>query len=193
MKYINKSWFTLIEMIIATTIFFIIVVASYANYAYYQNKASLRIWVKEISQSINEARNLAINWLNLEWKNQDTFVYFDFNNDTSLKIFSAPFDLENDPILNFDFASDFNISLLEEVKTLDFPRWVSISSNLSNNLLLRFNSISWYSTIYKLDSSLSIIDDSLEDILIEVSFNRSSIGVLNNTIQYFKNTNMIDY
>jgi prepilin-type N-terminal cleavage/methylation domain-containing protein len=59
MKY-NKSGFTLIEMLIAMSIFFIMVVMTYANYAYFQNIARVKLSLKEISQSINEARNMAI-------------------------------------------------------------------------------------------------------------------------------------
>jgi len=59
MKY-NKSGFTLIEMLIAMCIFFIMVVMTYANYAYFQNIARVKLSLKEISQSINEARNMAV-------------------------------------------------------------------------------------------------------------------------------------
>jgi hypothetical protein len=45
---------------ISITIFFIIVMMSYANYAYYSNIMRVKLSLKEISQSINEARNLAI-------------------------------------------------------------------------------------------------------------------------------------
>jgi prepilin-type N-terminal cleavage/methylation domain-containing protein len=58
MKY-NKSGFTLIEMLIAMSIFFIMVVMTYANYAYFQNIARVKLSLKEISQSISEARNMA--------------------------------------------------------------------------------------------------------------------------------------
>lgn len=77
MKF-NKKWFlALIELLIAITIFFILVVMSYANYAYYQNIARVKLSLKEISQSINTAKNMAISWYDDNSKNQSIWVYFE--------------------------------------------------------------------------------------------------------------------
>jgi prepilin-type N-terminal cleavage/methylation domain-containing protein len=61
MKNKNKLAFTLIELVIAMTIFFILVTMSYIPYNYYINKAKIRTSIREISQSLYEARNMAIN------------------------------------------------------------------------------------------------------------------------------------
>jgi type II secretory pathway pseudopilin PulG len=57
----NLKAFTLIELLVAISIFFALVITTYIPYAFYQNKAKVNITIKDISQSINEARNLAIN------------------------------------------------------------------------------------------------------------------------------------
>jgi len=53
--------FTLIEFMVAISIFFILATASYAPYSYYSKKAKIRLTGKEISQILNEARNMSIN------------------------------------------------------------------------------------------------------------------------------------
>ncbi|MCT4617375.1 MAG: prepilin-type N-terminal cleavage/methylation domain-containing protein [Candidatus Gracilibacteria bacterium] len=62
----NLKAFTLIELLVAISIFFALVITTYIPYAFYQNKAKVNITIKDISQSINEARNLAINGLERE-------------------------------------------------------------------------------------------------------------------------------
>jgi prepilin-type N-terminal cleavage/methylation domain-containing protein len=56
----NKA-FTLIELMVAITIFFVMLGAAYAPYQYYMNKAKVRNTMKEISSSLYEARNMAVN------------------------------------------------------------------------------------------------------------------------------------
>jgi len=51
----------LIELLLASTLFFILVIMTYANYAFYQNIARVKLSLKEISQSINTAKNMAVN------------------------------------------------------------------------------------------------------------------------------------
>jgi len=57
----NNKAFTLIELIVVITIFCIMLLATYIPYTYYQTKAKVKFAVKDISQSIYEARNMAIN------------------------------------------------------------------------------------------------------------------------------------
>jgi hypothetical protein len=46
---------------IAITIVAFLMIASYAPYSYYQNKAKLKVATREISQVLYEAKNMAIN------------------------------------------------------------------------------------------------------------------------------------
>jgi hypothetical protein len=43
---------------------------TYVNYAFYQNIAKVKLGLKEVSQSINEARNMAINGFDKNQINQ---------------------------------------------------------------------------------------------------------------------------
>lgn len=58
----NKA-FTLIELLIAITIFFLISVMSYAPYNFYQKKVAIKNTGKQIAQTILRAKNMAVNGL----------------------------------------------------------------------------------------------------------------------------------
>mgnify|MGYP000745960207 FL=1 len=61
--------FTLIEVLIVVMILGMMLTVTYAPYSHYQKKALLKQGQKEIVQSIYEARNLAINGLEVADKN----------------------------------------------------------------------------------------------------------------------------
>jgi len=57
----SKKGFTLIELMIVTTIIFIISMATYAPYNYYAKKAKLKNTASKISQILYDSRNMALN------------------------------------------------------------------------------------------------------------------------------------
>ena len=57
------SAFTLIELMVVITIMSIVMFASYLPYAHHQKKTLLKQASREISQSLSDARNLAIHGL----------------------------------------------------------------------------------------------------------------------------------
>jgi prepilin-type N-terminal cleavage/methylation domain-containing protein len=59
----NNRAFTLIELMIVITIISIISLATYIPYAHHQKKTLIKQAAREITQSLSEARNLAINGL----------------------------------------------------------------------------------------------------------------------------------
>lgn len=59
-KTFSHTAFTLIELMVVITIMSILMFASYIPYEHHQKKVTLRLAAKEISQSLSEARNLAI-------------------------------------------------------------------------------------------------------------------------------------
>jgi prepilin-type N-terminal cleavage/methylation domain-containing protein len=60
-KQIIKFGFTLIELMITITIIVVLTMMTYAPYNYYQNKAKLKITLRQVSQLLYESRNMAVN------------------------------------------------------------------------------------------------------------------------------------
>lgn len=180
MKY-NKSGFTLIEMLIAMSIFFIMVVMTYANYAYFQNIARVKLSLKEISQSINEARNMAISWLDKNWVNQSVWVYFDLENKNLIRLYS------------YNYNSWVTLSqdnLIKERKLQDYV-WIDYVW-WKNKVMIYFSSIYAKPEIYYFDDGNARILDTNE-LDFKVSFKNALGYPLKRDLRYFKNTNVVDY
>ncbi len=184
-----KKWFTLIELMISITILVILTMVSYAPYSYYQNKASLKITTREVSQLLYESRNMAINWAIDNNSNVSIWVYFDTNSISNniVKVFSYPHDVNTLNILNNEW---WDVKLL---KTLILKKWIAIDYLHGNpNILFFFNSITWELTYYSWNGyTRNRIED--DQISINFSFKWSTSPNLNRTINYFTNTNIIDY
>lgn len=181
MKF-NKSWFTLIELMISITILMILVVMSFVPYSYYNNISKVKLASKDISQSISEARNLAINWLDKSWVNQSIAIYFDLNDKNKIKYYSFNY---NSWITSLAFN---NSSFLKE-KVL--PEWVEITSlSWNTDKVIYFNSIYWSWVILEKSNLSTLNSDSLN---IKVSYKWSLNPKLNKNIIYYKKTNSIDY
>lgn len=181
MKY-TKQWFTLIEFLIAMTIFFIIVIMTYVNYAYFSNIAKVKISLKEISQSINEARNMAISWFDKNWVNQSMWVYFDLNQNNTIQLYS--FDYNSGILLN-------STHLLKERK-IQSNIWID-SIGWKNKVMIYFSSIDAKPEIYYFDLSgvKNIFPDS--ELEFSISFKWATNFPLKRELKYFKNTNVVDY
>lgn len=185
MKF-NKKWFTLIELLIAITIFFILVVMSYANYAYYQNIARVKLSLKEISQSINTAKNMAISWYDDNSKNQSIWVYFEkWSNQVKYYAFDytltwSDINISNDktPIKVHNLQSNVNIS--------------QITPNKDNIMI-------FYSAIEAKPEIITFLDNwvrqnlSDSEIKFDVSFKNSTNFPLKRELKYIKQTNLVDY
>lgn len=188
MKKLNKKWFTLIEFLIAMTIFFILVVMSFANYLYYQNISKVKISLKEVSQSINNTRNLALSWLDLWWKNQSVAILLK-KDETKTKIYS----------FNYDKSfSDIDLNSLTPNKENELQKWVSIKSLKSwtynlDEILIYYSSIKAKPDFLKLrnDWVWEVLDT--KDLTLELSYKNSWNFPLLRELNYKKLTNVVDY
>jgi len=180
MKY-NKNGFTLIEMLIAMCIFFIMVVMTYANYAYFQNIARVKLSLKEISQSINEARNMAVSWLDKNWVNQSVWVYFDLENKNLIRLYS------------YNYNSWVTLSqdnLIKERKLQDYV-WIDYVW-WKNKVMIYFSSIYAKPEIYYFDDGNARILNT-DELDFKVSFKNALSYPLKRELKYLKNTNVVDY
>ncbi len=185
----SKKWFTLIELIVSITIIGILSMMTYAPYSYYQNKASLKVTTREVSQLLYEAKSMAINWaIWADW-NVSIWVYFDTSEsaNTQIKVFSYPHNMEKMNILNTEW---WDIRL---IKTLTLKKWILMDKiEDKQNILFFFDSITWNISYY---NWLSWTRNNFNDDIVSInfSFKWSSSPNLNKTINYYTNTNIIDY
>ena len=190
MKISIKSWFTLIEFAVSITVFFVLALATYAPYSYYSNKIRLKQSIKEIVQTLYDARNMAINWAIWEnWllisdKNLSVWVYFDIRDNKKLKLIFYPYDVkEVDIIVSWS-----------NIKTYNLQKGIQIDNiNWSDNLLFFFKSITWDVKYYKFDSYWVKREFSWNEINMNVSYKWTSSPNLKKKITYFTNTNIVDY
>lgn len=185
----NNKWFTLIELMVTITIVGILSVMTYSPYSYFQNKASLKTTAREVSQLLYESRNMAINWAIANNWNVSIWVYFDINSsiNNQIKVFSYPHDMDKMNIINSEW---WDIRL---IKTLSLKKWILMDKiEDKQNVLFFFDSITWKLSYYNWKSWVrNTFDDNI--ISINFSFNWSSSPNLNKTINYYTNTNIIDY
>jgi len=179
---INSKWFTLIELLLASTLFFILVIMTYANYAFYQNIARVKLSLKEISQSINTAKNMAVNWFDKNWINQSIWIYFDTNNKNVIKFYT----------FNYNFPIVLNENNFYSEKKLQDKVWIEYIS-WKNNVLIYFSSIYWVPSLYFVDVDWSLENLDLDELDMIISFKENPNFPLKRELKYIKNTNVIDY
>lgn len=178
----NSKWFTLIELLIAMTLFLILVVTTYVNYAFYQNIARVKLSLKEISQSINVAKNMAINWFDKNWVNQSVWVFFDINNKNVIKYYTFNYNSE----IILDENNFHSEKKLQEKVWIEYISW-------KNNVLIYFSSIYWIPNLYFIDDSWGLQSLDLDEIDITIAFKENSNFPLKRELKYIKSTNVIDY
>lgn len=191
MKFKSKNIqaFTLIEFVVVITIFFILVSVSYIPYNYYIKKAKLRNSIREISQSLYEARNMAINGAT-ETSNVSVWLYINIEDSKQeINFISYPHSYTWSQITNELWTE---IMLIKKYKLLPDIDIVNIDSN--NNALFFFESITWDWHYYTWDSSWNKTEISAAEIDINVSYKWASLWTpLSWKLQYFTNTNIVDY
>ena len=193
MKKCIKSWFTLIEFVVAITIFFILALATYAPYSYYWNKIRLKQSVKATVQFLYDARNMAINWTIWTTENLSIWVYLDKNDKNKINIISYPYTYSGS-LIDLPWGFDTNIKI---IRTYNLQRWIQIDGiNWEENMLFFFHAITWESEYYNwtLWVPLSKLDTSLDsEINIDFSYKWSDSPNLISKITYFTKTNIVDY
>ena len=175
-NYLKNTWFTLLELMIVTTIVGLISMATYIPYAHHQKKVLLKQASREITQSLSEARNLAINWADSWSWNLNIGLYFSADA-KELNYYASTWSL--------DIAS---VASLDIYKTKPLPLWIqvdSIAGMASTEYLFAFDSITGSGSIEP------IISDN--EIEIQISYKWSTSPVLNKNILYYRQSYISDY
>lgn len=188
MKKNSKNAFSLIELIIVITIFMIISTILYAPYSFYRKKATLRQWVKEISKSIYEARNISMNGSTSSSWNISIWLYFDSANKNKVTFLSYPHSYTWAQITKTIWTN------IKVFKTLSLPKWVQIDKIWTkDNGLFFFSSIFWDWKYYYFDPSRQEFTLVGNKIDINISYKWATSNILKKTIYYYIKTNIIDY
>jgi len=176
MQFRNTSflWFTLIEMLIVITIMGIISVSAFLPYAHHQKKVLVKQWVKEVSQTIAEARNFALNGLvSGSW---NVFIALDFSSwATSIPYYVSSWSI-----------NPWNISSTTLYREKKLPTWVQLDSMWWwEELLISFSPISW-----ELDVFPALANSPIEFTL---SYKWSRSSALQKTVRYYTESFISDY
>ena len=185
----NITWFTLIEMMVALSIFFILMTLSYIPYSYYEVKQRVKTGAKEVSQILYEARNMAINGQSSNDKNVSVGVFLDgVNAKNTVTFFTYPYTFTGSQIVTQATAD------VKVLKILDLPKWVQIDNILwQKKALFFFNSITWEGKYYWWDATNTKIEFPPGYINIQLSFKGATQVNLQRIIKYYTYTNIIDY
>ena len=182
---ITKKWFTLIELLTAISIFMILVVMSYANYAYYQNIAKVKLSLKEISQSINTWKNMAINWKDdsTSLKNQSIWVYFESNTD-EIKYYSFDYDLSWS-LISLSWKTPFKTEKLQDKVKLN-SIYSSGTQSDYKNVMIFFSAIYAKTEILKFSDTWFRQDLNIDNLNFKVSYKTYTNFPLSRELKYYK-------
>ena len=191
-KQKNPLWFSILELILAITIMSMLITLTYIPYKYYNDKAILKQWSKLISQSLYEARNLAVNGYK-ETNNRSIWLYFESGEINTLKFFSYPFSNdENTALIKAIEWNDINL-----IKKIDLPEWLQISwINNEAKFLFYFTAIKWKWKYLYWDNLLNDTppsEDYGQTIEIITWLKWATTWILTKKITYYTETNIVDY
>ncbi|MDD4151178.1 MAG: prepilin-type N-terminal cleavage/methylation domain-containing protein [Candidatus Gracilibacteria bacterium] len=181
--------YTFIELMVVITIISFLSVMTYIPYSFYQNKEKLRSGAKEISQSISDARNLAINGLSNSSSNVSVGIYFDKLKKNKIDYFSYPYNYYG-PIKVEENLSE-NIKLIK-TRQLDENIWIN-SIYSKDNFLIIYDSITGNAKYFYKENT-DFIPLSLTGIIdINIGLKGVKEGILSKTIKYNPKTYITDY
>ena len=182
--------FTLIELMVVVTILAIVSMATYIPYAHHQKKVLVKQGVKEITQSLTEARNLAINGINSWNGNLNVWLYF-WSWATEIIYYTLPY-TENFNITSSNDINPVSIANAEVHKVKLLPQGVMINSisTSSNASLFEYDAITGDGSFFT-DGIYTLPADDI--ILIDVSYKWDTSPVLQKTIEYYTQSYISDY
>ena len=214
----NKKAFTLIELLVVISIMWIMMLASYANYWIYQNKASLRLASRELSQVIYDAKSTAIYWASKKdeetWEehNQSIWILLSKEEAKNNKIKYFKFDYNTDKNWNERNWKEkkcnlddiiANLNYYEPEKEIELQKNTFITDLPASSILLIFDAVTWDYTIYYINGFYKekLISNDCEDAETQDKFNitlsywnqENSNNFLQKKLTYYLTTNIVDY
>jgi len=172
---------------VVISILAVMAMLSYTGYLTQQQIVRVRLGVKEVSQAIHEARNMAINgYVNnpTEQKNQSVGIYFK-KDENVLKFYGYDYDCPTCPILEDAY-------LISERPLQKGVLLGEISGK--ENTMLFFSAISGEKKFYTFSGTSSTkIEPIPEKMELSVSYKNISVAPFFRKMTYFPKTNVVDY
>lgn len=184
-----KKAFTLIELMVAITIIWILSLAVYAPYSQYQTKARVNETAKSIAKSLSEARNFAINGVDYWSWNLSIWLYLDKDSE-KITFFSYPFSYTWSQITN---SESWEIKKIKEIDLLQNIKVNSLSWSTSyNNWLFFFEAISgkWKYLSFSPNSEITTNENWI--ISINISLWWATSWIFTKTVDYYTKTNVVN-
>lgn len=165
--------FTLIELMVVITIMGIIMFASYIPYEFHQKKTALRVAAREVSQSLSDARNLAIHGLDSGSGNLSVGLYF-ASGATQIEYYAYPYTLT---------MNTGTLDTAYKIRSKKLPRGVNVYSiaGAPQDYFISFGAI---------HGSGAITEDTVSIIL---SYGNSNDAVLQREVTFYTQTHISDY
>lgn len=186
----NKA-FTLVELLVTISIIVLITSAWFLNYSYGQNKSNLKLSSKDIAQSLYNARNMAINWLDSSSWNVSVWVFFDNSEweNSKFLLYSYPYNLD---IANTDLLSTNEKKLIKEIALY---KWIQINNiENKNKFMFFYDAITWSWKYFYWDSQNSPKQSfSWDKVDINISFWWTDSESLSKKLTYIIWTHIVDY
>lgn len=174
MKSSTLGAFTLIEFMVVMTIMFMLAMLTYVPYAHHQKKVLLQQWAREVSQSLSEARNLALHGFDTWSGNLNIWLYF-WSWSTQLEYYTSTGSID---IANLASATLY--------KSKNLPAGVEIQSvdGRGDNFLFVFERIKW---------DLTLTPSVTGEVDIDLSYKWATSSVLQSTVRYYPTSFISDY
>lgn len=173
----NKA-FSLIELLVVITIIGIISLAIYFPYAHHQKRTLVNQWVSELSQSLNSARNMAIQWRSTwSW---NLHIWLFFPDEKTVRFNGYP------------LSATWSLTSWEILSKRTLPRWVTLSWSLVG-VEYFFEAINWDLSKRELqDDNFALISHEDKEVL-EISFKRSTSDNLRRNLYYYTRSHITDF
>ena len=178
MRTYSNHAFSLIELLVVITIIGIVSLAAYFPYAHHQKRTLVKQGMNEVSQSLKNARNMAIQWRTSWSWNLHIWLFF---KDENTLLFQG-----------YDLSATGSISDADIISKRNLPRWVTLTGSLVWTEYF-FEAISGDMVKRKLENTTftDISHEQREEI--EISFMQSSSDQFRRVLYYFTKSHISDF